>query len=168
MNIAETKSLGTEFVCMFRPTTWWKNTFSYNANYIWYITNQLELPNRQGFNHNFKYNSSVEFWKKTATLQLSVTYNGPRVTVQGIAQRQGPIDLAFEKKLQGGKWTVGARVTDMFNKQGFYMQVNRPGVEQTAEFKWLTRRFYVSASYKFGKLEISNKSKFPGTEGGAE
>ncbi len=168
MNIAETKSLGTEFVCMFRPTTWWKNTFSYNANYIWYITNQLELPNRQGFNHNFKYNSSVEFWKKTATLQLSVTYNGPRVTVQGIAQRQGPIDLAFEKKLQGGKWTVGARVTDIFNKQGFYMQVNRPGVEQTAEFKWLTRRFYVSASYKFGKLEISNKSKLPGTEGGAE
>ena len=168
MNIAETKSLGTEFVCMFRPTTWWKNTFSYNANYIWYITNQMDLPNRQGFNHNFKYNTSVEFWKKTATLQLSVTYNGPRVTVQGIAQRQGPIDLAFEKKLQGGKWTVGARVTDIFNKQGFYMQVNRPGVEQTAEFKWLTRRLYVSASYKFGKLEMSNKSKLPGSEGGAE
>lgn len=168
MNIAETKSLGTEFVCMFRPTTWWKNTFSYNANYIWYITNQMDLPNRQGFNHNFKYNTSVEFWKKTATLQLSVTYNGPRVTVQGVAQRQGPIDLAFEKKLQGGKWSVGARVTDIFNKQGFYMQVNRPGVEQTAEFKWLTRRLYVSASYKFGKLEMSNKSKLPGSEGGAE
>jgi outer membrane receptor protein involved in Fe transport len=168
MNISETKSWGTEFVWMFRPKTWWKNTFSYNANYIWYVTNQLDLPNRQGFNHNFKYNSSVEFWKKTATLQLSVTYNGPRVTVQGIAQRQGPIDFAFEKKLQGGKWTVGARVTDIFNKQGFYMQVNRPGIEQTAEFKWLTRRFFVSASYKFGKLEISNKSKLPGTEGGAE
>jgi outer membrane receptor protein involved in Fe transport len=168
MNISETKSLGTEFVWMFRPKTWWKNTFSYNANYIWYVTNQFDLPNRQGFNHNFKYNSSVEFWKKTATLQLSVTYNGPRVTVQGIAQRQGPIDLAFEKKLQGGKWTVGARVTDIFNKQGFYMEVNRPGIEQTAEFKWLTRRFFVSASYKFGKLEISNKSKLPGSEGGAE
>ena len=168
MNIAETKSLGTEFVWMFRPKTWWKNTFSYNANYIWYQTNQVDLPNRQGFNQNFKYNSSVEFWKKTATIQLSVTYNGPRVTVQGIAQRQGPIDLAFEKKLKAGKWTVGARVTDIFNKQGFYMAVDRPGVQQTAEFKWLTRRFFVSASYKFGKLEISNKSKLPGTEGGAE
>lgn len=168
MNIAETKTLGTEFVWMFRPKTWWKNTFSYNANYIWYQTNQLDIPNRQGFNHNFKYNSSVEFWKKTATIQLNITYNGPRVTVQGIAQRQGPIDLAFEKKLQGGKWSVGARVTDIFNKQGFYMQVDRPGVQQTAEFKWLTRRFYVSASYKFGKLEMSNKSKLPGAEGGGE
>lgn len=168
MNIAETKTLGTEFVWMFRPKTWWKNTFSYNANYIWYQTNQVDLPNRQGFNHNFKYNSSVEFWKKTATIQLNITYNGPRVTVQGIAQRQGPIDLAFEKKLQGGKWSVGARVTDIFNKQGFYMQVDRPGVQQTAEFKWLTRRFYVSASYKFGKLEMSNKSKLPGADGGGE
>jgi outer membrane receptor protein involved in Fe transport len=168
MNIAETKTLGTEFVWMFRPKPWWKNTFSYNANYIWYQTNQVDLPNRQGFNHNFKYNSSIEFWKKTATIQLNVTYNGPRVTVQGIAQRQGPIDLAFEKKLQGGKWSVGARVTDIFNKQGFYMSVDRPGVSQTAEFKWLTRRFYVSASYKFGKLEMSNKSKLPGAEGGGE
>lgn len=168
MNIAETKTLGTEFVWMFRPKPWWKNTFSYNANYIWYQTNQIDLPNRQGFNHNFKYNSSIEFWKKTATIQLNVTYNGPRVTVQGIAQRQGPIDLAFEKKLQGGKWSVGARVTDIFNKQGFYMSVDRPGVSQTAEFKWLTRRFYVSASYKFGKLEMSNKSKLPGAEGGGE
>jgi outer membrane receptor protein involved in Fe transport len=168
MNIAETKTLGTEFVWMFRPKPWWKNTFSYNANYIWYQTNQVDLPNRQGFNHNFKYNSSIEFWKKTATLQLNITYNGPRVTVQGIAQRQGPVDLAFEKKLQGGKWSLGARVTDIFNKQGFYMQVNRPDVQQTAEFKWLTRRFYVSASYKFGKLEMSNKSKLPGAEGGGE
>ena len=168
MNIAETKTLGTEFVWMFRPKSWWKNTFSYNANYIWYQTNQVDLPNRQGFNHNFKYNSSVEFWKKTATIQLNITYNGPRVTVQGIAQRQGPIDLAFEKKLQGGKWSVGARVTDIFNKQGFNMYVDRPGVQQTAEFKWLTRRFYVSASYKFGKLEMSNKSKLPGADGGGE
>ena len=168
MNIAETKTLGTEFVWMFRPKPWWKNTFSYNVNYIWYQTNQVDLPNRQGFNHNFKYNSSIEFWKKTATIQLNVTYNGPRVTVQGIAQRQGPIDLAFEKKLQGGKWSVGARVTDIFNKQGFYMSVDRPGVSQTAEFKWLTRRFYVSANYKFGKLEMSNKSKLPGAEGGGE
>jgi outer membrane receptor protein involved in Fe transport len=43
MNIAETKTLGTEFVWMFRPKPWWKNTFSYNANYIWYQTNQVDL-----------------------------------------------------------------------------------------------------------------------------
>jgi outer membrane receptor protein involved in Fe transport len=165
-NISETHNLGNEIVLVYKPTTYWRNTFSVNSNYIWYITNLTDLPNKQGANVNFKYNTSFEFWKKTATVQLSVTYNGRRVTVQGIAQRQGPIDLAFEKKFKEGKWAVGARVTDIFNQQGFYMQIDRTGVYQTSEFKWLTRRFYLTATYKFGKLEMSNKNRMPGAEGG--
>ncbi|MEN9743279.1 MAG: hypothetical protein RLZZ65_1084 [Bacteroidota bacterium] len=168
MNIAETKAIGSELVLMFKPVQSFRSTISYNANYTWYITNQASLPNRQGFNHNLKWNTSYEFWKKTATVQVSVNYNGPRVTVQGIAQRQGPLDIAFEKKLADGKWTVGTRVTDVFNRQGFYFLVDRPGVYQEGEFKWLTRRVYVSAIYKFGKLEISNKAKNSGSEGGGD
>ncbi len=169
LNIAQTKALGAELILMFKPTPSLRSTVSYNGNYTWYITNQPELPNRQGFNHNVKWNTSYEFWKKSATLQLSVNYNGPRVTVQGIAQRRGPVDLAFEKKLANGNWTLGTRVTDIFNRQGFYFIVDRPGVYQSGEFKWLTRRVYISASYKFGKLEISNKAKqMGGDSGGGE
>jgi hypothetical protein len=113
---------------------------------------------------NVKYNMSYEFWRKT-TVQLSVNYFGPRVTVQGVAQRRGPVDLAIEKRLGDGKWTVGARVSDIFNRQGFYLRVDRPGVYQESEFKWLTRRFYISASYKFGKLEMSNKKSSGGGGG---
>jgi hypothetical protein len=40
-------------------------------------------------------------------------------------------------------------------------------VEQTSNFKWMTRRFYFSASYKFGKLEMNNK-KLPGGDGGGD
>ncbi len=168
MNIAQTKALGGELILMFKPSPSLRSTLSYNGNYTWYKTNMAEFPDRQGFNHNVKWNTSYEFWKKTATLQLSVNYNGPRVTVQGIAQRRGPIDLAFEKKLANGNWSLGARVTDIFDRQGFYFEVDRPGVYQTGEFKWLTRRVYVSASYKFGKLEISNKAKQSGSDGGGE
>jgi outer membrane receptor protein involved in Fe transport len=157
MNIAETHSLGSDVMLNLKPTPWWRSSISWNGNYIWYLTNQESLPNRQGYFHNFKFNSSIEFWKKTASLQVSVTYNGKRVTVQGIAQRQGPTDIAFEKRLANGKWSLGARVSDVFNVQGFYFKVDRPTVEQTSTFKWLTRRYYFSVSYKFGKLEISNK-----------
>ena len=167
-NISETNSLGNEIVLVYKPNASWRNTFSWNGNYIWYITNMADLPNREGFNMNFKFNTSYEFWKKTATVQFSVTYNGPRVTVQGIAQRQGPVDIAFEKKFKEGKWSVGARVSDIFDKQGFYLEIDRAEVYQTSEFKWLTRRFYLSASYKFGKLEISNKSRTPGGDGGGD
>ena len=168
MNIAQTKALGGELILMFKPSPSLRSTLSYNGNYTWYKTNMAEFPDRQGFNHNVKWNTSYEFWKKTATLQLSVNYNGPRVTVQGIAQRRGPIDLAFEKKLANGNWSLGTRVTDIFDRQGFYFEVDRPGVNQVGEFKWLTRRVYVSASYKFGKLEISNKAKQSGSDGGGE
>jgi outer membrane receptor protein involved in Fe transport len=167
MNIAETHSLGSDVVVNVKPNSWWKTSLSWNGNYIWYVTNQESLPNRQGYFHNFKFNSSIEFWKKTASLQVSVTYNGKRVTVQGIAQRQGPTDIAFEKRISNGKWTLGARVSDVFNVQGFYFKVDRPTVEQTSNFKWMTRRFYFSASYKFGKLEMNNK-KLPGGEGGGD
>ena len=168
MNIAQTKALGGELILMFKPSSSLRSTLSYNGNYTWYKTNMAGFPDRQGFNHNVKWNTSYEFWKKTATLQLSVNYNGPRVTVQGIAQRRGPIDLAFEKKLANGNWSLGARVTDIFDRQGFYFEVDRPGVYQIGEFKWLTRRVYVSASYKFGKLEISNKDKQSASDGGGE
>jgi outer membrane receptor protein involved in Fe transport len=166
LNIAQTKSLGAELILMMKPINGLRTTVSYNGNYTWYYSNDSLFPNRQGFNHNVKWNTSYEFWKKTATVQLSVNYNGPRVTVQGIAQRRGPIDLAFEKKLANGNWTIGTRVTDIFNRQGFYFIVDRPGIYQTGEFKWLTRRVYVSAVYKFGKLEISNKGKQMSGDGG--
>jgi outer membrane receptor protein involved in Fe transport len=166
MNIAQTKALGAELILMFKPSPSLRSTISYNGNYTWYKTNMAEFPDRQGFNHNVKWNTSYEFWKKTATLQLSVNYNGPRVTVQGIAQRKGPIDLAFEKKLANGNWSIGTRVTDIFDRQGFYFEVDRPGIVQTGEFKWLTRRVYVSASYKFGKLEISKAKQSTGDGGG--
>lgn len=168
LNIAQTKALGAEFILMLKPTPQFRTTIAYNSNYTWFLANQPELPDRQGFSHNVKWNTSYEFWKKTATLQLSVNYNGPRITVQGIAQRRGPIDLAFEKRLANGNWSLGTRVTDIFDRQGFYFEVDRPGVYQVGEFKWLTRRIYVSASYKFGKLEISNKAKQGGFENGGE
>ncbi len=166
MNIAQTKALGAELILMFKPSPSLRSTISYNGNYTWYQTNMAEFPDRQGFNHNVKWNTSYEFWKKTATLQLSVNYNGPRVTVQGIAQRKGPVDLAFEKKLANGNWSIGTRITDIFDRQGFYFEVDRPGIVQTGEFKWLTRRVYVSASYKFGKLEISKAKQSTGDVGG--
>ena len=45
------------------------------------------------------------------------------------------------------------------------MNIQQPTVTQTAEYKWLTRRYYLTFTYKFGKLEMSNKRQ-GGGEGG--
>ena len=164
-NIGQSHSFGTELIASYKPTKWWRNTLSTNINYIQYQTSNANW-NRNGFNWNVKYIGSVDFWKKTATLQLNVNYIAPRITVQGTAQRRGSVELSFDKKFNDGKWTVGTRVSDIFNRQGFYMEVNQLNIYQVSEFKWLTRRIYLTIAYKFGKLEMGNKSKVSGQDPG--
>jgi outer membrane receptor protein involved in Fe transport len=162
-NIGQSYSYGTEIIASYKPNKWLRNTLSTNVNYIQYKTD-IASWNRFGFNWNVKYNGAVDFWKKTATFQLNVNYIAPRITVQGIAQRKGSVDLSVDKRWKEGKWTIGAKVTDIFNRQGFYMRVEQPGIYQESSFKWLTRRYYISISYKFGKLEMT-KPKNLGPEG---
>jgi len=168
-NIDESRSVGIEAILIVKPYKWWRNSLAFNGNYIEYLdADQATFWNKNGFNWNMKYSGSVEFWKRTMSVQLNATYNAPRFTIQGTAQRRGPIDISVEKTFKEGKWSLGMRVSDIFNRQGFYMTVNQPTIEQNSSFKWLTRRYYLNFSYKFGKLEISNKNKGGGGEGGFE
>jgi outer membrane receptor protein involved in Fe transport len=164
-NIDKSYSFGTEMIFIVKPTTWWRNSISGNANYIQYDDNTNSF-NRSGFNWNLKYSGTFDFWKKTASIQINGTYNAPRITVQGTAQRRGAIDISGEKKFKEGMFSVGFRVSDVFNRQGFEMQVNQPSIRQESEFKWLTRKYFITFTYKFGKLEISKKNQGGGGEGG--
>lgn len=162
-NIAKTHGVGSELFSSVKMKSWWKLTASWNGNYIWYFAQDNNELNRSGFYHNFKINSSFEFWNKTASLQISHVYNGKRVTLQGIAQRKGPTDIAFEKKFNDSKWSVGCRVSDVFNVLGFYLNINQPNVTQVSTYKWLTRRYYLTVTYKFGKVDkkIEQKASAP-------
>lgn len=153
INLNTSHSFGTELVFSYKPTSWYRVTLSSNVNYIKYVT-ETSSWNRSGFNGNMKLNTSVDFWKKTATFQLNVNYIAPRITILGTAQRRGAIDVAFDKRL-GEHWTLGCKVTDVMNRQGFYAYLRQPTISQDIEFKWLTRRFYLNVSYKFGKLEMT-------------
>lgn len=167
-NLDESHALGAELILVYKPFKWWRNTLSGNANYTQYVDdNATQDWNVAGVNWSGKYMASFDFWKKTATLQINAAYNARRITIQGTAQRRGPVDISFDKSFKSGKITVGARVTDVFNRQGFYMKIDQPTIQQTFEFKWLTRRYFLTFSYKFGKLEMSNKKPGSG-EGGFE
>ena len=165
-NIDESHSIGLELITVYKPVKWFRNTFSVNGNYIRYVDDFATANwNVSGFIWNCKYNGVVDFWKKTASIQISAAYNGPRVSVQGRVQRKAPTDIAFDKSFKNGTWSVGCRVSDIFNVQGFYLNLDQPAVEQDMTYKWLTRRYYVTFSYKFGKLEISNKKSSSGDGG---
>jgi len=167
-NIDQSHSIGAELVLVYKPVKWFRNTFSANGNYIRYVDDYAAANwNVTGFIWNCKYNGIVDFWKKTASIQISAAYNGPRVSVQGRVQRKAPTDIAFDKSFKNGTWSLGCRVSDIFNVQGFYLNLDQPTVQQDMTYKWLTRRFYITFSYKFGKLEMSNKKSTQG-DGGFE
>ena len=83
-----------------------------------------------------------------------------------MAQRKGALNLSGEKKFKDGKISLGFRVTDIFNRQGFYLKIDQPSIYQESTFKWLTRRYYITFTYKFGKLEMSKSKGGAGGDGG--
>lgn len=166
-NIDESRSLGSEIVLVYRPFSWFKNMISLNGNRIQYVDDSQEIDwNNTGFNWGAKYAGTFEFWKKTASVQLNARYNSPIFTAQGKVQPRMSVDLSGEKSLKGGKWTVGFRLSDVFNTQEFRFEVEQGNNYQYSRFKQNTRRFYLNASYKFGKYEVSKKSKVSQDNGG--
>ncbi|MFT5858896.1 MAG: outer membrane receptor protein involved in Fe transport [Flavobacteriaceae bacterium] len=158
-NIDKSVSTGVESIIIYKPTAWMKNQLSFNGNYIDYTNSDSTVDwNNDGFNWNVKYVLSIDFWKKTASFQLNGNYSAPRVTPQGIILSRTQIDASVEKRLLDKKLSIGFRVTDIFDTKGFRIDLDQEGIQQDVVYKWLTRRFYVTASYRFGKLDQKIKA----------
>jgi outer membrane receptor protein involved in Fe transport len=166
-NIDESQSYGLELILSYKPTKWFKNTLSMNADRIEYIDRSGETNfNNSGYNFSAKYSGSADFWKKTASIQVNGRFNAPRITAQGKILPRAAVDLSAEKRFKDNKWSIGMRLSDVFNTQGFQFEFDQDFIHQRGEYKWLTRRFYVTVSYKFGKLEVSKKGNRQGEGGG--
>lgn len=154
-NIDNSESFGPEIVLIYKPFTWMRNMISSNGNIIQYNDDTEGYDwNNSGFFYTIKYAGTFDFWKKTATLQINTQYNSPRITPQGKVQPRAGLDISADKSFKEGKWTVGFRVTDVFNTQEFNLEVSQPGSYQTSRFKQNTRRAYLNISYKFGKYDL--------------
>ena len=165
-NIYSTESYGQELIFNIKLFSRWKHSISVNGNFIKYY-DENESVVQEGYNLIAKYNTSIEFWNKTAVAQFNYNYNGPRVILQGMAQRKGPLDVAFEKKIENknGTFFIGARVSDLFNQMEFYIELDQDNFNQTSSYKWLSRRFFITLKYKFSSIKNSRKEIIgtPGT-----
>lgn len=168
INIDRSQSLGTELIITYRPIPGFKNVVSFNGNQIKYSDAKVLQTPTTGFNWSVKYIGSIDFWKKTASLQINGKYNAPIITPQGKVQPRASLDISGEKNMKEGKWTIGFKVSDVFNTQEFriYAEEDEPRVVQTSTFKQTTRRIYLNLAYKFGKMEVSKKGKISNENGG--
>lgn len=157
-NIDESQSIGFESVIIYKPTKWMKNTLSFNGNQIDYTNNSSNSDwDNSGFNWGVKYAVSFEFWKKTSTVQLNANYNGRRVVPVGTILPRYAIDASMERRFFKNKFSVGVQVKDIFDTRRFEIEVRQPGITQDIEYKWLTRRLYVTLSVNFGQMKMKKR-----------
>ena len=153
-NIDKSVSTGLEVILIYKPFKAMKNTLSFNGSYVDYTNLDPTTDwSNDGFNWGVKYVVSLDFWKKTASVQATANYSAPRVTPQGLFQRGNVIGLAAEKRLFDKKLSIGVRVTDLFNTMNTTIKLDSDGVVQDMEFDWLSRRIFLTVSYKFGRLD---------------
>lgn len=166
-NVDGSRTFGYELIVIYKPFKWFKNMLSSNGSYIQFIENNDNINwNRKGVNWSVKYSGTFDFWKNSASVQLNARYFSPIIMAQGQGKGRAVVDLAFNKTLKNKNWSIGARLSDVFNTQEFTVIIDQPGIYQTSRFKQNTRRLYVTVTYKFGKYEVSKKSQLNNTSGG--
>mgnify|MGYP001049782584 FL=1 len=166
-NLDDAYNYGLEVIGVYKPYKWLRNLISFNGYGI-SIQDDGSTPNlvnNQGFSWNVKLNSSFTFWNNSTTFQISTAYVARRITAQGWVKPRRGLDLSLQRKFFNNKFTAGLRVSDVFDNQGFEYYVEQGNLEQQAEFKWQTRRFYLNLSYRFGKLEMGREKRGGGASG---
>ena len=169
-NVDESYDFGLEVIGIYSPFKWWKNTISFNGyeTRLAATINGVDLRN-SGFSWNTKLNSTFNLFKNTTTIQVNAQYVARTFTVQGYYRRRTGVDIAINRQLLDKKLTVGLRATDIFDTQGFELLFTQGATIQESEYKWLTRRVYLSVSYKFGRMDQKKEDrKRGGGESGGE
>lgn len=161
-NIDESYDFGIEGVAIYSPFSWWKNVVSFNGyeKRLAANVNGVNLRN-SGFSWSTKVTSSFSLFDGSTSIQVNAQYIAPTFTVQGFYQRYAGIDIGITRSFYDKKLMIGIRLTDLFDDQGFYLEVNDGQFTQQSMYKWETRRLYLNVSYKFGKIESGKDKKKP-------
>lgn len=157
-NVDESYDYGVELIGTYSPFSWWRNMISVNAyeSRLSATVGGTSLSNR-GVSWDAKLNSTFSFFDNTTAIQINAQYIAPRYTVQGFYERNPGIDVGFTRTLMNRNLVLGVRVSDIFNQMGFYFEINDGNVVQITNYKWTTRRLYLTLSYKFGNLTTKDK-----------
>ena len=157
-NVDQSYDIGLEIIGTYNPFSWLKNTIAFNAfeSRLSAEVDGTRLNNR-GISWDVKLNTKISLFDNTTAIQINAQYIAPRYTVQGFYQRFPGMDIGLTRTLLDKKLTLGLRLTDIFDQKGFYFEINDEEVRQVTDYKWTTRRLYLTLSYKFNNLNTRDE-----------
>ncbi len=147
-NLSKGVSYGVEFIAERELTKWWRLNvnFSYFRTIIQGNINDGSITN-DNYSWTSKFNSAMNF-PKGLSIQVSGNYRAPIVTPQGKMFAMYSADVAVKKDIVKDKFTMGFRVSDIFNTSHFDVETYGTDFYSYMHRKRDSRIAYLSLTYK--------------------
>ncbi|MEO8732856.1 MAG: outer membrane beta-barrel protein [Flavobacteriales bacterium] len=157
-------------------TIWKGSEITLNGNMQWtqigLVQDGLSFTN-SGLSWDGKANISQKL-TKDFSLQVNADYDGPRIIPQGHSLERYSMDITLRKQFSK-RFFVTASANNIFDSRGWGSYYETPYFTQEGFRSWGGREFRISATWTFGKQDVSlfrKKSAVerpePGTSGGDE
>jgi outer membrane receptor protein involved in Fe transport len=167
LNLSKRQSYGAETNLTLDLVKWWTLTSSFN--FYRSITNgeyagrKLESDN---YSWDTRLNSKMQF-KKGLDFQTIFFYRGPQQTTQGEQKAFYMLNMGLSKDLFKGNATLTLNVRDVLNSRRFRNVIDQPDFYSENEFRWSTRSYSLSFTYRLNqKKKLSKKGENGDNYGG--
>lgn len=150
LNLNEGHYYGAEVILKGSPYKWWTLTTSWNG-YQTFIngTNIEDNLSNSGFSWNARFLSTF-IPGKNVELQISYDYRAPMITILGKLKPIQGFDIAAKADFFKKKLSMSLRVSDIFDKRLFGINLYNSTITQEFIRKRETRIAFLTLTWKFG------------------
>ncbi len=160
-NLSQSRNYGIELIGTGALAKWWNinASASYFRQELDGNISSAEIQN-SGYSWTAKLISNMSF-PKLFDFQLSYYYQGENVTPQGTFNPIQSLDITVKKDFLQKRMSLGFRVSDIFNSQGF--SVNQTTSTFMREFnrKRDSRTFFLTFTYRIGTDDKKQNRRKP-------
>jgi outer membrane receptor protein involved in Fe transport len=157
VNLTQKQSFGGEANLTIDPVKWW--TLSGNINFYRFITegNYAKVAVKSDdFTWDSRINSRFRL-PKDLDIQFIFTYRGPQQTTQGTNKAFYMLNAGLSKDLFKNKATLTFNVRDILNSRRFRNVVDLPDYYAEREFRWGTRSYSLTFTYRLNQKKKIGK-----------
>jgi outer membrane receptor protein involved in Fe transport len=155
-NLNKGITYGAEFTAKVQLMPFWDATANFNffKNEI-YGSNLSSGLNNSGSSWFTKLNSNFRL-PKNFSVQVSGSYEAPKVAAQGRVLEVYWLDVAVRKNFLNNKANLVFNISDIFNTRKYTTLYDFPGAQQSIYRDRETRIANITLTYRFGKSEAKS------------
>lgn len=165
-NLAEQKILSMNISAPVQITEWWNAYFNISGSYI---DNQADygdgaVVDVQAYNYVIYQQHTFNLpWKLTG--EVSGYYSGPGVWGGVfIYESNWGLDLGLQRKFLNDRLNIRLSASDLFYENGWDGYSDFNGMYSEGGGRWDSRRYSISAGYRFGNENVKSRKRSTGIE----